>query len=272
MKIIKHITEWIFYLVLLILITVALITPVCLFVETEKPSLPEIKIDTENIALTVNKIIEAESTQPTEVPVPKKHIIKDFDVIYQTPELPTGCEITAFAMALNYHGFKVNKEALALYFLPRKEPVFTEKDGKKYGHDLNRFFIGNPSTDIGYVCGTQAVITAAEKYFRFIRSDSKVVDITGSQPEDLYRYVSRNIPVTVWVTIELRKRESKEGWYTEDGQYVEWDTVDHGAVLIGYDENTVTIADPLSGIVTYEKKEFEDIFKQRGNQCVIIEK
>ena len=61
------------------------------------------------------------------------------------------------------------------------------------------------------------------------------------------------------------------GWYTEDGDYVDWSTNDHGAVLIGYTEETVLIADPLAGIVEYDRQAFEAVFASRGNQCVVIQ-
>ena len=40
---------------------------------------------------------------------------------------------------------------------------------------------------------------------------------------------------------------------------------------MGYDEETVTIADPISGEVKYDKAQFEKVFLDRGNQCVILQ-
>ena len=48
---------------------------------------------------------------------------------------------------------------------------------------------------------------------------------------------------------------------------MDWSTNDHGAVLIGYTEGTVLIADPLAGIVEYDRQAFETVFASRGNQC-----
>lgn len=271
---VKYFFEWIFYIILLVLLTVFIILPATLFVREDEPvTPPAISIDTKSIYSAVNEIISATEEETTEPPIPSKYLIEDFKVIFQLPELPTGCEITAFTMALNYYGFKVSKQAMGLRFLPRKDAEFhRDKSGKLIGPDLNKYFVGDPSTDVGYVCGTQAVITAAERYFYTIKTDSSVIDMTGAEPEELYGIVSKGTPVVVWVTIEMKDRTEPEGWYTKDGDYVDWTMLDHGAVLIGYDENTVTIADPLSGIITYEKKQFESVFKSRGNQCVIIEK
>ena len=46
---------------------------------------------------------------------------------------------------------------------------------------------------------------------------------------------------------------------------------DHGAVLIGYDEDTVTVADPIYSRITVSRDQFEKIFAERGGQCVILQ-
>ena len=51
---------------------------------------------------------------------------------------------------------------------------------------------------------------------------------------------------------------------------MEWSTNDHGAVLIGYDEDTVTVADPIYSRITVSRVQFEKIFAERGGQCVIL--
>lgn len=101
-------------------------------------------------------------------------------------------------------------------------------------------------------------------------SELHAEDMTGAEPEELYELVSENIPVVVWVTIGMADRQAAQGWYTEQGEYVDWSRNDHGAVLIGYSEDTVTIADPISGLMEYEKDQFERVFESRGNQSVII--
>ena len=69
---------------------------------------------------------------------------------------------------------------------------------------------------------------------------------TDVYKRQLYEIVSQDIPVVVWVTISMTDRGETEGWYTRSGEYVDWSTYDHGAVLIGYTQDTVTIADPVS--------------------------
>ncbi len=144
-------------------------------------------------------------------------------------------------------------------------------DGRLYGTDMNEYFIGDPFTAGGIICGTGAIVTAADRYLDDQGSSMRALDVTGSSPEELYERVSQGQPVVVWVTISMADRGSTQGWYTEDGGYVDWSTNDHGAVLIGYTETTVTIADPISGRIEYDREQFEKVFESRGNQCVVLE-
>ena len=202
-----------------------------------------------------------------------EYIIEDFPVLLQLPELPTGCEITALTMMLHAYGFDVDKVTMATSYLPTEFlNLYYGDDGTLYGNDLNKYFIGDPTTAGGYVCGTGAIITAANGYFSDCGSSMQAVDMTGASPEELYQLVKEDTPVLVWVTIDMQDRYAPTGmWYTESGVYVDWSTNDHGAVLIGYTEDTVTIADPLSGLMVYDKEQFEEVFASRSNQCVILQ-
>ena len=58
-------------------------------------------------------------------------LITDFPALIQTPELPTGCEITALTMMLNYYGFPAGKTMMAETYLPKQEfRIFTGATGK----------------------------------------------------------------------------------------------------------------------------------------------
>ncbi len=198
-------------------------------------------------------------------------LIEDFPIVYQDPELPTGCEITALTMALNYYGYSVSKTEMASQYLPTASANFYYgQDGLLYGPDMDEYFVGDPF-GTGYICGTDAIVTAANAYLEDQGSTLYAVDITGSTVEELYVRVSQGQPVVVWVTTGMEDRNATQGWYTEDGKYVEWATNDHGAVLIGYTETTVVVADPISGLAEYDKEQFEEVFASRGNQCVVLE-
>ena len=64
--------------------------------------------------------------------LPKSYIIQGFPIINQMPELPTGCEITAMTMALNYYGYQADKVEMATQYLPvlYEAEIYTGEDGK----------------------------------------------------------------------------------------------------------------------------------------------
>ena len=198
--------------------------------------------------------------------------LTDFDIIEQYPELPTGCEITAMTMVLNYYGYQVNKVTMALDYMPKVQAEFyRSEDGRLMGPDLENFFVGDPTEETGYICGTGAIVTVASRYLADVGSDLTAAAIKNAQPEKLYDLIDQGAPVVIWCTINMEDRAETDGWYREDGTYMEWSTNDHGAVLIGYDEDTVTVADPIYNRITVSRDQFEKIFAERGGQCVILQ-
>ena len=131
--------------------------------------------------------------------------------------------------------------------------------------------MGDPTEETGYICGTGAIVTAANAYLTDVGSDMTAVAMKNAQPEELYDLIDQGTPVVIWCTINMEDRAETDGWYREDGTYMEWSTNDHGAVLIGYDEDTVTVADPIYNRITVSRAQFEKIFAERGGQCVILQ-
>ena len=197
--------------------------------------------------------------------------LTDFEIMEQYPELPTGCEITAMTMVLNYYGYNVDKVTMALDYMPKIQAEFYRgEDGRLMGPDLENFFVGDPTEETGYICGTGAIVTAANAYLTDVGSDMTAVAMKNAQPEELYDLIDQGTPVVIWCTINMEDRAETDSWYREDGTYMEWSTNDHGAVLIRYDEDTVTVADPIYSRITVSRVQFEKIFAERGGQCVIL--
>lgn len=198
--------------------------------------------------------------------------IEDFPLVIQNPELPTGCEITALTMVLNHYGFEADKIEMAGRYLPKTNAgIYYGEDGLRYGNDMENFFIGDPFATSGVICGIGALETAAEGYLQNHGSTLNPYDITGETPEELYARVAAGQPVLVLVTIYMADRREAQGWYTQEGNWVDWSRNDHGAVLIGYTESGVTIADPISGIVEYPREDFENVYRSRGQRAMVLE-
>lgn len=200
--------------------------------------------------------------------------IADFPVVYQLPELQTGCEITALTMVLQYYGLDADKTVMASDYLPTSPSTnrYTGSDGRVYGIDLDATFVGSPFDDSGMICGPAAIVTAANGFLADQGSSLQAADRTGASPDALYALVEQNTPVVVWVTIGMTPRQPAQmSWYTKTGKYVDWTNNDHCAVLVGYTDSSVWIADPLAGLVEYSKTSFERVFASRGNRCVVLQ-
>ena len=130
--------------------------------------------------------------------------LTDFEIMEQYPELPTGCEITAMTMVLNYYGYNVDKVTMALDYMPKIQAEFYRgEDGRLMGPDLENFFVGDPTEETGYICGTGAIVTAANAYLTDVGSDMTAVAMKNAQPEELYDLIDQGTPVVIWCTINM---------------------------------------------------------------------
>ena len=193
--------------------------------------------------------------------IPVSHTIKDFEVIDQLPEL---------TMVLNYYGLNPDKVELATEYLPTTEYSTYYENNKLMGPDSDNYFLGDPTSVYGYVCGTGAIVTAANKFLSDKNAKYVAKDLSGCDFSELYKYVSQDKPIVVWTTIEMADRWETEDWYTESGKHLEWSQNDHCSVLMGYTEKTVKIADPILGDVEYSKTQFEKVLASRGNKAVAL--
>lgn len=109
--------------------------------------------------------------------------MREFPLIYQEPELPTGCEVTALTMVLNYYGYDVDKVTMATEYLPCLPAEFYYgENGVIYGNDMVNYFVGDPTTEEGYICGAPAIMTAANAYLQSCGSSRYAVNGTGADP------------------------------------------------------------------------------------------
>lgn len=231
--------------------------------ETKEESDIQLIDDDSSVSKTVEKRADAERSG---------HNITGFPVVLQMPELPTGCEITALTMLLKYYGFSVDKETMAYQYLPTvSADLYYSSDGLLYGPDMESNFVGNPG-GTGYVCGTTAIVTAANRFLNQFGSNFYATAMNNVSLQTVYDFLDHETPVLVWVTIGMAPRSEIHGWYTEEGDFMEWAENDHGAVLIGYNDTSVIIADPILGEYSCDKESFETVFSSRGNKCVVLQK
>lgn len=237
---------------------------VLLYLEiTEKRSQPHL-MDSNAVINTIPLPID---TVTAETPVKKISAMIEAPVVLQNPELPSGCELTALTMLLQFKG--INKDKMELLPEMKKDPTPI-----KWGKNGKIEYWGNPN--IGYV----GDITGKEKGFGIYHAGlfdllEKYIptaeDLTRGSFEELEQKVSDGIPVLVWTTIRFTIPSEK--------QWVIWDSPlgpikttfqEHTVLLVGYDENHVYVNDPLSGKKQYqiEKKQFIATWEAMGRQAL----
>lgn len=186
------------------------------------------------------------------------------ECIYQNPELPTGCEITSLATVLNYLGYKVDKEYLAEKYLP----MLDDFDGS-----FENYFIGSPWDENSWGCFAPAIVKAANKYLTETGSSKKAYNISGSNTDQLFAEVQNGNPVIVWITTDLDRKTTYLYIDLNNGRTFKWPEYEHCVVLTGYDKSsasTVTLSDPLEGIVERPYSKFFARYKELSRRAVVI--
>lgn len=195
----------------------------------------------------------------------------DMENILQNPELPVGCEITSLTILLRHCGFNAEKTDLARNYLPIGKH-FKSENGKNYKDSFFNYFIGDPFSR-GYGCFSGAIQTAAVNYISANGGGYDVVNLSGSGADTLYDYVANGTPVLCWATDGMIEPEYYETWYDyETGEKLDWYLNEHCVVLVGFNMSagTVTLNDPMKGIIDYNIDRFETRYKQMHSQAIVI--
>lgn len=191
-------------------------------------------------------------------------------LISQLPELPRGCEVTSLAMLLRTAGIseaKVNKTKLA------KE---IKRDTTPYKKENGQIFFGNPYDGFvgdmyslntpGYGVYHGPLAELAEQYI-----PNKVINMTGSEFEDIMFPVSNGNPVLVIHNSWFKKLPESQfqTWNTPTGK-VKITMREHSVLITGYDKKYIYFNDPLSNIKNKKvnKKDFIDGWIQMGKQAI----
>ncbi|MBP0963945.1 MAG: C39 family peptidase [Oscillospiraceae bacterium] len=184
--------------------------------------------------------------------------------ILQNPELPTGCEVTSLAMALQYAGFPATHIELADKWLDK---------GEYRASDYRKVFVGEPTSAFAYGCFAGVIERCANKYLESRNSSAEVKNITGCAPKQLYRYIANGIPVIIWATGDMKECYYDKQWIDkETGNVITWIRNEHCMVLTGYDfeQKLIYVNDPLKGRTAYPMELFEHRFKQMESQAIVI--
>ena len=247
--------------IMLILLT-AMISAYLTFFEMRKMrTITKTQVETE-------RIVETRYMLPDQNPNPSIDTIRlAVKNIEQNPELPTGCEITALCIALNYYQpDSIDKVTLSDKYLPQ---------GAIGGVSPETCFLGDPKTTEGLGCHAPVIVQAANNYFNDQGLDDYTVyDLTGTPFVNLFQEVANGNPVLMWTAGGTEA--TQEYQWEINGENVSFLNNEHCRVLVGYDmtEGTLTFCDPKSpdNYPTGKASEVQEPYENLGGQAVVIHK
>ncbi len=185
--------------------------------------------------------------------------------ILQLPELARGCEVTSMAMLLQYAGINVSKMNLAEEIKKDTTP-YQVIDGKVHFGNPHIGFVGDIYTfsNHGYGVYHEPMKDLLEKYL-----PNRVMDLTGTDFENILYFVSRGYPVVVITnsTYALLNDNQFETWSTEYGD-INITYREHSVLVTGYDENYIYFNDPLNYTNFADINTFKEAWIQMGSQAL----
>lgn len=193
--------------------------------------------------------------------------IIDVPAICQYPELPTGCESVAATMVLQYYGSAVTETEFAGEWLECSDKFYSVFF-KDYGPNPDEVFAGNPFSEYSYGCYAGPIVNAINNNSSMCTAEK----ITGKTLEELCKeYIDNNEPLLIWATMYMKESFKSNSWHLDDGSEFTWTAQEHCMVLVGYDEDSYFLNDPLTGSTeAYPKELVEQRFAELGSQAVYV--
>lgn len=184
----------------------------------------------------------------------------DIQVIFQEPELPTGCESVALTMAFNSLGFSLDKTTIADQYL-----VYDAEN-------LARGYVGDPYSYYGAGVFPPGLTETANRFLKEQTANLQAYNITGTEFEELYSYIAEGFPVLIWTTMYYQEPQFSDIVNQYQGISYQWYANEHCVVLGGYDltQNTVTLFDSLQGEVEIDIQTIQYLYDAIGQYAVVI--
>ena len=197
-----------------------------------------------------------------------KIMIEGVPLICQKPKLPTGCEIVAATMVLQFYNENIVEEEFANKWI-EKDDFFYIKDEKIFGPDPSKVFVGNPFEKSSYGCFAMPIVQAINSNSK--KCKAKLVK-ENTLKELCQNYINYNKPLLIWASMGMRPLANGDSWYLEDGSILVWPAGEHCLVLVGYSSDSYYFNDPQSGkVIEFKAEIVESVFKELGSQAICIE-
>lgn len=179
--------------------------------------------------------------------------------------LPTGCEITTFAMYIYSKYTDINPNKLLEYLCVGGVAGVT---------DPNRCFIGHPSDGNSYEALSKTMADAVNKFFRAHGNQYIAYDKVGKNLNYfITNYIQKGKAVAIWATIGMKPSYPGTYWHTPiNGNYY-WPAREYCLLLTGADDSYYYLNDSMKAPCTirYPKSLVEKRYNELGKYAVIIE-
>lgn len=239
---------------------------------TTKATTTTVKTTTAVPATTVSRSTgtRAPTTVHTTVPVQLggQKVLSDVPIIAQRPTFPTGCESVSAVIALQYAGVDISVADFVDKYLDKSSHFYNE-NGKRYGPDPYKVFVGSPRSTASYGCMAPVIENAVKK---IVGSRLTVKNKTGyTLPMLCKDYIDKGIPCVVWVSIGMLATYKSASWTLEDGSTYHFPANEHCMVLIGYSDTHYYFSDPYRGAhVKYSRSISEQRYEELGRQALVV--
>lgn len=220
--------------------------------------------------LTLNGCLResAESASPTISPSTEATVLLPIKPLCQYPDFPTGCEVTATVMALNYYGDNISvADFIDNYLLT--DCTFYRKGLTLYGPNPNKVFVGNPRSENSYGCFSPVIKQAL---INRLADNLQVIDTTGFSLDSLCeKYVNNKTPVILWASTDMKPFSKGQSWRFSNGTRFTWPSGEHCLLLVGYSKKDLFFCDPhYSHIVAYPRETVSLRYQELGCQSLVI--
>ncbi len=195
-----------------------------------------------------------------------EEVMLDVMTFNQHPTYPTGCESAALYMLLHYYDVNVSMEQI-VSVLP-KGPVPYTQNGKKYGANPEREFVGNPKDFSSYGVYNRPIAMTAVAFRSGVHTKS------GASLTEVISLLNQGTPVIAWYCTNPEKGITyRNSWYDyETGEFIQWPGGEHAVVVCGHDAENLTYRDPNTGSSrTMSQSFFQQVFDELGGRIVYFD-
>lgn len=178
------------------------------------------------------------------------------------------CEEASLRMALAHEGISTTDAAiLDIIGIDTRPPIF-ESGAMRWG-DPYVSFVGDPS-------GSEVAVTGYGTYFPTIARAAGTLGGRvlrageGVAPADVYDAIAQNHPVVAWVTYRW-VTTPRNDFVAFDGRLVPYaGPVEHTVTVVGVNDDSVLVNNPLSGPQWVSKSTFEAAYATYQQMAVIL--